>query len=640
MFDVFRNNMKVLMALLMLLIIPSFVFFGIQGYTSFREQSEPVARVAGDRITRTEWDAAHRNEVDRIAASMPGVDRALLESDASRRATLERLVNERVLNRAVQDMRLLATDRRLAAELLRDPTIAGLRKEDGSLDVQRYQDLLRAQGLTPEQFEAGVRGDLARRALTEIVVNSAYLPRVSVDLATQAFFERREVAMALFRPVDFAAGVTVTDADVRAYYDQHADDFRSREQAQIEYAVLDLAAIASQVKPSEDDLRVYYQQNVADTTRAEQRRARHILLQLAPNASADEKAKIRSEAEQILAEVRAQPERFTDIAKARSQDPGSAQHGGDLGWFGRGAMVKPFEDAVFALAKGQISDIVETEFGLHIIRLDDVRRPEPQPFDKARSRIEDEVRQQLAQRRFAEEAERFSNLVYEQSDSLAPAAQALGLTVRRATVERTGLVGDAVDAADAALLREPRVLQAVFNEEAIGQKHNSPAIELGGNRLVSVRVVQHRPAARQPFEAVAAAVRERLVQERALSAARDMAKAKQTEWQSQAPAASDLRTPSVVSRQDAQGVPAAAVRAALSARLDGQKPAWVLVDLGQDGAAVLRVRPAPAREAPDAQRLRQEREELARLWGEGEAQAYLSALRQRYKAEVLVKSPL
>lgn len=637
MFDVFRNNMKVLMALLMLLIIPSFVFFGIQGYTSFREQSEPVARVAGDRITRTEWDAAHRNEVDRIAASMPGVDRALLESDASRRATLERLVTERVLNRAVQDMRLLATDRRLAAELLRDPTIAGLRKEDGSLDVQRYQDLLRAQGLTPEQFEAGVRADLARRALTENVASSAYLPRASVDLATQAFFERREVAMALFRPVDFAAGVTVTDADVRAYYDQRADDFRSREQAQIEYAVLDLAAIASQVKPSEDDLRAYYQQNVADTTRAEQRRARHILLLLAPNASADEKAKVRTEAEQILAEVRAQPERFADIAKARSQDPGSAQRGGDLDWFGRGAMVKPFEDAVFALAKGQISDIVETEFGLHIIQLDEVRRPEPEPFDKARSRIEADVRQQLAPRRFAEEAERFSNLVYEQSDSLAPAAQALGLTVRRATVERTGPVGDA---ADAALLREPRVLQAVFNEEAIGQKHNSPAIELGGNRLLSVRVVQHQPAARQPFEAVAAVVRERLVQERALTAARDMAKAKQTEWQSQAPAASYLRTPSVVSRQDAQGVPAAAVRAALSARLDGQKPAWVLVDLGQDGAVVLRVRPAPAREAPDAQRLRQEREELARLWGEGEAQAYLSALRQRYKAEVLVKSPL
>ncbi|MCS6809986.1 MAG: SurA N-terminal domain-containing protein, partial [Tepidimonas sp.] len=159
MFDLFRNNMKVLMALLMLLIIPSFIFFGVQGYTSLRERAEPVARVAGQRITRTEWDAAHRREVERLAATMPGLDRALLESEDSRRATLQRLVDERVLAQAAQDLRMVVTGRRLAAELLRDPTIASLRKPDGSLDTQRYQDLLRSQGLTAEQYEALVRTD-------------------------------------------------------------------------------------------------------------------------------------------------------------------------------------------------------------------------------------------------------------------------------------------------------------------------------------------------------------------------------------------------------------------------------------------------------------------------------------------------
>lgn len=634
MFDVFRNNMKVLMALLMLLIIPSFVFFGIEGYTRFRDQSEPVARVGGERITRTEWDAAHRQEVERLAASMPGLDRALLESEDSRRATLERLVTERVLARAAQDMRLVATDRRLAAELLRDPTIASLRKSDGSLDVQRYQDLLRAQGLTAEQFEAGVRADLARRGVTQAVADSAFLAKASADLATQAFFERREVALAAFRPADHAASVQVADADVKAYYEEHADAFRTPEQAQIEYLVLDLDAVAARISPSEADLRDYYRQNVADTSRAEQRRASHILLLLEPGASADDKARVRAEADKILAEVRKDPKRFAELARTRSQDPGSAAKGGDLDWFSRGAMVKPFEDAVFGLQKGQISDIVETEFGLHIIQLTDVRRPDAEPFEKARPRIEAELRRQLAQRQFAEDAERFSNLVYEQSDALAPAAQALGLTVRRATIERTG---PAAGAPADPLLREPALLRAVFNEEALGQKRNSPAIELGGNRLLSVRVVEHRPSERRPFEAVASEVRQRLVQQRARVAAVDAARAALAQWSAQAPAASALRSPVLVSRQEAQGLPAAAVRAAMSARLDGDAPAWVLVDLGADGAVVLRVRRGAARETPDAMRLRSERQELARLWGEGEAQAYLGALRQRYNAEVLVK---
>ena len=633
MFDVFRNNMKVLMALLMLLIIPSFVFFGIEGYTRFRDASEPVARVGSERITRTEWDAAHRREVERLSAAMPGLDRAMLESDDSRRATLQRLLDERVLARAAQDMRLVTTDRRLAAELLRDPTIAQLRKPDGSLDVQRYQDLLRAQGLTAEQFEAGVRAELARGSVTRIISDSAFLPKALADWATQAFFERREVALAAFRSADFAAAVRVTDDELQAYYEQHADDFRTPEQARVEYAVLDLEAVAARVTVSEDDLRRYYQQNVADTARAEQRRAAHILLQLDPKASEEDKARVRAEAQQLLAELRRDPSRFAELARARSQDPGSAAKGGDLDWFGRGAMVKPFEDAVFALEKGQLSDIVETDFGLHIIQLLDVRRPAPEPFEKARPRIEAELRRQLAQRQFAESAERFSNLVYEQAQSLEPVARELGVAVRQATVERTGPVRDAADT----VLREPAVLRAVFNEEALGQKRNSPAIELGGNRLVSVRVLEHQPAQRQPFEAVAAQVRQRLVQERARAAALEAARHAHAQWSAQPGAASGLRPAVLVSRQSAQGLPPGAVRAALSARLDGDAPAWVWVDLGPEGAAVLRVRRGPARETPDALQQRNERQELARLWGEGAARAYLAALRQRYEAEILVK---
>lgn len=631
MFDVFRNNMKLLMALLMLLIIPSFIFFGVQGYTSFRERAEPVARVAGERITRTEWEAVHRREVERLAAAMPGVDRALLESDDSRRATLERMVTERVLTRAAADMRLLVSDRRLAAELLRDPTIASLRKPDGTLDTQRYQDLLRSQGMTAEQYEALVRAALQRQRLGEMVAASAWLPKASVELATAAWFERREVAVAAFRAADHMAAVRVSDDDLRAYFEQHADAFRAPEQAVVEYLVLDRDALARTLQPSEDELRQYYDTNVAAAAQREQRRAAHILLTLAPDAKPEDKARVRAEAERLLAEVRANPERFAELARQHSQDPGSAGQGGDLGWFGRGAMVKPFEDAVFALAKGQVSDIVETDFGLHIIRVLDVRQQPVEPFEKMRAALADQWRQQQAARQFAEASERFGNLVYEQADSLQPAAQALGLRVRRATVQRQGPVEGDVDP----VLADPAALRAIFDDEALTRKLNSRPIELRGGRVLAVRVVEHRKAERQPLEAVAPQVRQRLVAERARQAALDDAQARLAQWQAQPPADTALRVPVVVSRQDAQGLPPKALRAALSVRLQGDAPAWTLVDLGDEGAMVLRVRRAARAEVPAAQ---QEAltHELTRLWGDGEARALLQALRQRYKVEILV----
>ncbi|TSE19824.1 Peptidyl-prolyl cis-trans isomerase D [Tepidimonas alkaliphilus] len=630
MFDLFRHNMKVLMALLMLLIIPSFVFFGVQGYTSLAQRSEPVARVNGERITRAEWEAAHRREVERLAAAMPGLDRALLESEDSRRATLQRLIDERVLTQAAQDQRLVVTDRRLAAELLRDPVIASLRKPDGTLDTQRYHDLLRSQGLTAEQYEALVRADLMRRHWLEVVQRSAWAPTASVELAAAAWFEQREVALAMFRSADHAAAVRVSDEELRAYHAQHADDFRTPEQAVVEYLLLDRDAVARRLQPSEEELRQYYEQNVVRASQREQRRAAHILLQAdTPQA----KSRVRPQAEQLLAEARAHPERFAELARQHSQDPGSAQQGGDLGWFGRGTMVKPFEDAVFALTKGQISDLVETEFGWHIIRLLDVRQEPVEPFERLRDRLAQEWRQQRAGREFAELAERLGNLAYERPDTLQPAAEALGLAVRRATVQRQGAVAGDLDPA----LNEPVALRAIFDDEALQRKLNSRALELRGPRVLVVRVVEHHPSQPQPLEAVEAQVRQALVAERARQAALQEAQQRWQQWQAKAPPDNALRAPVIVSRQNTQGLPPRLVRAALSVPLQGEAAAWTWVDLGSEGAAVLRVRRAAARAAPQAVEALQEARELARLWGEGEAQALRAALRDRYRVEWLVK---
>jgi len=630
MFDFFRNNIKLLMGLLMLLIIPSFVLFGVEGYSKFRETRDVVARVGKTEITRQEWDAAHRTEVDRLAASLPGVDRASLDTEASRLLTLERLVDERALALAAQDNRLLTTDERLARELMQDPTIAGLRQANGQLDVERYRRLLQSQGQTPESFEASVRADLARRQVAQGVAGSGFVPDKVAKLALDAYFERREVQLARFVPASYRAQVKVGDADVSRYYEEHRNDFQTIEQLDAEYVVLDLDAVARGIRLSESDLRAYHEQNSAAQTQKEQRRARHILLTLEATAGAERKAQVKAEAEQILAQLRQDRSRFAELARTRSQDPGSASQGGDLGYFDRGSMVKPFEDVVYALGKGELSGVVETEFGFHVIELTDIRRPAAEPFELARPRLEAELMRQQAQRRFAELAEEFSNLVYEQSDSLAPAAEKFGLTVKQVKgLTRGGAGPDAP-----AWLSQSKVLETVFQPEAVRLKRNSHALEVGASQLVSVRVLEHRPSVVQALEQVAPQVRERLLQQRAAELARQDGQAKLTAWQAQ-PSSAALGEAALVSRVEPRGLPADVLRATMSTVASGQTPGWAGVDLGPEGYVVLRVNRVLPREEPTSERARQERDQVVQLWVRAEAQAYLKALRAHYKAEVL-----
>ena len=630
MFDFFRSNIKFLMALLLLLIIPAFVLVGVEGYSNLRENRDIVAKVGRTDITRQEWDFAHRNEIDRLVASMPGIERSLLDNEASRFATLERLVNERVVALAAEQGLLIATDQRLALELTQDPTIASLRRPDGTLDVERYQQLLRAQGMTPEMFEAAVRADLSRRQVMSAISGSVFLTPTVANPALDAFFERREVQVAHFRPVDFRAAVQASDDDIQAFYDRNPQLFQSPEQMDVEYLVLDLAAMVSRVSVSESDVRVFYEQNLANQSFLEQRRASHILLTVEPGSTAAERATVRAEAESLLAELRASPERFAELARSRSQDPGSAVMGGDLDFFARGAMVRPFEDAVFALERDAISDVVETEFGFHIIQLTDIRQPPVEPFESARPRLEQELRQQQAQRQFAAAAEEFSNRVFEESDSLTPAAEALGLTIARANgVLRTG----PLDAGRDAVLAHPRVLQSLFSPDSIRQQRNIEAIEVGANRLVSARVIEHRPSRLQTLDEVRSDVRERLIQQRSLDKARAEAQERLTAWRDGAAPA--LQSAVVISRLEDQNLPAPALTAALSADAGPSTAAWTQADLGPEGVMVIRVNRVLPREAPDAVQASMERGQLADLWGQAEMDAYLQALRARFNVQIL-----
>lgn len=633
MFESIRKHSKIVMFLLFLLIIPSFILVGIDS-NYFSGGSPVVARVDGKDITQADWDNAHRMESDRIRAQSPGIDAKLLDSPQARYATLERLVRDRVLQVAAQDMHMLTSDARLARELQSIPQIAALKRADGTLDAEAYRALAGAQGLTPEGLEARIRQDLSVNQVMGGVMGSAFSGPAEARLALDALFQRREIQIARFNASAFVSRVAVTDADLEAYYTAHPAKFQQAEQASVEYVVLDLDAVKAGITLSEDDLRTYYKENLNRLAGKEERRASHILINASKDAPADARTQAKAKAEELLAQVRKAPGSFAEIAKKESQDPGSAPSGGDLGFFGRGAMVKPFEDAVFSMKKGEISDVVETDFGFHIILLSDIKTPRQPSFEELRPSLEAELKQQQAQRKFAEVAEAFANGVYEQADSLQPVADKLKLKIQTAEgVTRTPAAGGAGPLANA------RFLEALFQSDSLQNKRNTEAIEIGTSVLAAGRVTAYQPAMTLPLDKARDQVRAIYIAEKSAELARQEGQAKLTAWKAAPDAASGLTAALTVSRDRLQDQPRSVVDAALRANVD-QLPAWTGVDLGAQGYAVVKINRVVPRDGVDDARARMEREQYLQSWASAEALAYYDLLKQRFKVQIKAPRPV
>ncbi len=632
MFDLVRKHTKILMFMMFLLIIPAFVLVGIDGYTRFNDGAAVVARVGGRDISQAELDFAHKSEVERIRASMPSIDPKLLDSPQARYATLERLVRERVMAEAADKSRLITSDARLARDLQQNPTIAALRRPDGGLDMDRYKLLVASQGLTPEGFEARVRRDLSLRQVEAAIMSTGFSVPAVAEVSLGSFFEKREVQIVNFKSADFVSRLNPSDAEIEAFYKGNAMQFQAPESVSIEYLVLDLDTIKKSISLSEADLKAYYDQNAARLSGTEERRASHILISAAKDAPSAERDKAKKRAQDLLAEVRKTPTAFAEIAKKQSQDPGSAPSGGDLDFFARGAMVKAFEEAAFAMKTGDISEVVESDFGYHIIKLTDVKMPKQRSFDELRAKIEVDLKAQQAQRKFAETAEAFTNGVYEQADSLKPVAEKLKLEVKVASnLLRRPAPGTA------GVLANAKLLGALFGDDAIVKKRNTEAVETAPNQLVSARVVVHTPARTLPLAEVRGAVRERLLISQAADLARKDGLAKLAAWKA-LPGDPAAPVALVVSRDQAQGVPPKVVEAAM--RTDPSAlPALSGVDLGDQGYAVVKVGRIVSRSPPDDAAGKQALGQYTQLWSAAENQAYYGVLKDRFKARVNLPLP-
>lgn len=633
MFEMLRKSGKPLYAIVFSLIILAFAASGLSGYESMFNSGANVAKVDGRSIKENELDAAYKSELERIRAVNPTVDVKLIDTPEAKYATLERLVREQVIGAAARDAYFETSDQRLANELQADPTIASLRGPDGKIDKERYKLLVGSQGLTPEMFEAKVRGQISARQVFKGIQGSGFTTNAVGDVALNAFLQKREVQISVFDAASFVSKITLTDADIETYYKANQALFQAPEQANIEYIVLDIEAVKKSITVSDDELKTFYEQNVARLATQEERRASHILITAATGAPAADKEKAKVKAQSLLDAVKKSPTTFAEVAKANSQDPGSAVKGGDLDFFARGAMVKPFEDAAYAMKKGDISALVESDFGFHIIQLTDIKAAKQRSYEESKVELIEDANKQQAQKKYAELAETFTNAVYEQSDSLKPIADKLKLDVKTASnVTRTPAAGAV------GILASQKFLNAIFSPDATEKKRNTEAFEVASKQLVSGRIAQYTAARTLPLADVKERVREKLLGVRSFEMAKKEGTDKLTAWKA-APATAVMPDAVVIARNQPQNLPMPIIEAALKA--DTSKlPEFVGVEVAGRAYFVAKINKVLPPTAGDEEMVKQARSQVSQAWVAAEDQAYYNLLKERFKTNIILAKPV
>ena len=499
MFDFVHNNKRLVQFMLALVALP-FAFFGVDSYVRTMSSDKDVATVGGQAVTPQDYENALRNQQAQMQRMLgKNYDPAMFENPEVKQQVLDGVVNQRLLQVVGQDMKLAASDAEVNKVISNIPDF----QEDGKFSEKKAAEILQANRLTVPGFRSNVRNDLAMQTLQDPLGRSGFASVAQVGLYQKLTEQGREVQVATVDVNAFMAQAKIDDAAIKAEYEKSPDSFRAPEQVKIEYLQLDQAAFLSTATVSPDDTKGEYAKRVKEFSAPEERRASHILLSVEkddkgqPKAASKDAAK--AEAEALMKQVGSTADSFATIAKAKSKDPGSAAQGGDLGFFGRGQMVKPFDEAVFSMKPGELRGPIESDFGFHIIRLTEVKPERVKPLDEVKAQIEGELKQQKASKLFAENAEKFQNRVYEAGDSYTKLAEELKLEVKKTDwLSRAQVLAIAAG--------NQKFAQTVFAPANVAAKKNSEAIDLGNSRLISARVLEHKPSAVRPLDEVKAQI--------------------------------------------------------------------------------------------------------------------------------------
>ncbi|MEQ1592065.1 MAG: SurA N-terminal domain-containing protein [Thiobacillaceae bacterium] len=515
MLEAIRKHAKGWVAKIILALIAfTFALFGVDSYMKGGGGADAVAVVGDTKISGQEYSRELQQQADRMREALgQNFDRAVTETPEFRKNVLDSMIERKALLIDAQQQGFRAPDSYIDGVLLQIPAF----QENGVFSSQRFEALLRQRNMTPAGFANDIRQGYMLEAQTTPVSLGAFIAKTPLTHVAHLLTQQREVSVIDLPIKDVSSQVSVSDSDVQNYYASHKAEFTEPEKIRAEYLALTLAAAMPGVVVNEQEISAFYQANSARLGQPEQRTASHILIAVPKGASATIKGQARAKAEQLTDTVRKAPASFGDLARKESQDPGSAAQNGSLGSFARGAMVKPFDDAVFSMKPGEVRGPVESEFGFHIIRLDSIQAAATVPLDKVRSEIETELRKQKAQKKFSELAENFSNLVYEKAGSLKPAADSMRLAVQTT---------DWMSPKSApAPFSNPKLSAALFSADSIKNKQNTEAIEISPGVLVAARVIEYRPAAVHALAEVSAAIQQKLGSERAAKLLREKGEA-------------------------------------------------------------------------------------------------------------------
>jgi peptidyl-prolyl cis-trans isomerase D len=632
MFEYIRKHQRLMQILLAIIIVPSFVLVGVSSYESGGATGAGVATVAGKTITQQEWDEAQRRQIDQARAQMGAqFDQKQFDTPEAKQNVLEQLVAERTLENAIKDKKLAVSDAAIRKQI---EAIPQFRKADGTFDLEMYKAALAAQGMTPTMFDANARRQMALQQLTGSIQATAIVPRSVTTRLSDLREQQRDVQEVIFPATEFVSQVKVTDAMIKAFYDKNATMFMVPEHVKAEYVVFNADAVARQVTVSDAEIAEAYNKNPARFGTPEERSVSHILINSPKTATPAEAATAMDKAKAILADVRKAPGEFAAIAKAKSQDTGSAELGGELGSFQKGAksdLPAAVDAAIYTLKEGEISDLVKSEYGYHIIKVTALKAGSQKTLDQAKEAIAAELKTAKMSKKYSELAEQFSNTVEEQSDSLKPAADKLGLKIE--TVDNLARTPN--PALGAAVYNNAKFLSALYAADALKNKRNTLAVEAAPTTLIAGRVVEYKPAAKRPLAEVEAAIRQRVTLEEAVRLAKVAGEAKLAAARA-AGTADGFGPVQVLTRTKEPTMNPVAALAVLKA--DTTKlPAYVGVELPGQGYGVYRIAKVSQVGTPDPARRAQEAEQITGAAAQQEMYAYLQVLKEKAKAKVTAK---
>lgn len=498
--------------LIVALISVPFALWGIQSYLDVGG-SNFVAKVNDVEITTAQYDRALSQQRARLqqmfGKNMPNND---AYDQILKKQVVSQLVTTEVMNQYANENGFTVSDASLSEAIQSIDAF----KEDGRFSQDLYERVINSQGMSLAGFEAIYRQELATSHIQNTIMASAIVTDTEIKREWELANQHRNISYVEFKVADFLDQAVVSDEEANQYYQEKSFRFMNPEQVSVQYIELKAEQLESEIPVSEADIKQRYDAYVADTKSNEQRKASHILVNLASDASANEQKKALDKINSVKAELDTGSV-FAELAKKYSDDEGSAVNGGDLGLVSKGMMVKPFEDALFALKKGQISDVVRSEFGYHIIKLDSVQTPKVDSFAMKKASIEKELKESGVQNLFYERAEVLANLAYENPESLDLVSEQLKLKIQTSPLfTRSSGTG---------IASNEKVRSAAFQESIIKEHLNSDAVEISNKHVVVIRVKEHKPSTTKSFDEVKAVIITELKNVKARQLASDKAAA-------------------------------------------------------------------------------------------------------------------